>query len=415
MAYIESFKIYGLAGRQKPIARTLHREVNIFWGLNGTGKTALLKLLNSALSNRLPILRGVPFDRAEVVFWSTDHQAKIQRTLSADSMTLNSDSYDDDDDFDTPGLRLEPAGDGLWREVADAQNTRAKSWTSTLLEGEIGTPRRTPRGTIRRATIDANFRHAYLPISRLSQATRGYTGVSTSQAIDDAFLDDDFASQVRMRWSTYNTEALARIRGIQQQGLASILALLFGGSTTGSATSFDSVSGKDAYDLVREFLREQAITLRVGEREFLRRYDQQGELRDVVASIQDVTQDVDEALRPQNEFQHAIETFYSGNKRLILDNARTARNGLRVEVNGAPVALQSLSSGEKQLLRLMLEVLAAENATVMIDEPELSMHVDWQQRLVTSMRRINPSCQLLFATHSPEIMADLPDEYVFEL
>jgi putative hydrolase of the HAD superfamily len=59
--------------------------------------------------------------------------------------------------------------------------------------------------------------------------------------------------------------------------------------------------------------------------------------------------------------------------------------------------------------------LAADDSTVMIDEPELSMHVDWQQVLVASMRRVNPDCQLLLATHSPEVMADVADDKVFEL
>ena len=43
------------------------------------------------------------------------------------------------------------------------------------------------------------------------------------------------------------------------------------------------------------------------------------------------------------------------------------------------------------------------------------MHVDWQQVLVAAMKRVNPDCQLLLATHSPEVMADVADKYVFEL
>jgi len=85
------------------------------------------------------------------------------------------------------------------------------------------------------------------------------------------------------------------------------------------------------------------------------------------------------------------------------------------QIDGTNIPLQSLSSGEKQLLRLMLETLAAGSSTVMIDEPELSMHVDWQQVLVAAMRRVNPECQMLLATHSPEVMAEVADENVFEL
>ena len=51
----------------------------------------------------------------------------------------------------------------------------------------------------------------------------------------------------------------------------------------------------------------------------------------------------------------------------------------------------------------------------MIDEPELSLHPDWQKGLVGSMRRVNPEAQFLLATHSPELMIDVDDDCVFEL
>jgi len=51
----------------------------------------------------------------------------------------------------------------------------------------------------------------------------------------------------------------------------------------------------------------------------------------------------------------------------------------------------------------------------MIDEPELSLHVDWQRRLVENMTLLNPSAQYIFATHSPEIMADVDDSKIFRL
>ena len=51
MAYVEEFTISGLAGHEKPVHRKLDRHINIFWGLNGTGKTSLLKILHGALRN----------------------------------------------------------------------------------------------------------------------------------------------------------------------------------------------------------------------------------------------------------------------------------------------------------------------------------------------------------------------------
>jgi len=43
------------------------------------------------------------------------------------------------------------------------------------------------------------------------------------------------------------------------------------------------------------------------------------------------------------------------------------------------------------------------------------MHIDWQHRLLSSLQQLNPAMQLVAATHSPEIMADLPDDKIFRL
>ena len=48
------------------------------------------------------------------------------------------------------------------------------------------------------------------------------------------------------------------------------------------------------------------------------------------------------------------------------------------------IPLEALSSGEKQLLQLLLECLAAGANPILIDEPELSLHVDWQTDLLAT-------------------------------
>lgn len=67
-----------------------------------------------------------------------------------------------------------------------------------------------------------------------------------------------------------------------------------------------------------------------------------------------------------------------------------------------------LSSGEKQLLIQFLEVLLQENRSVIFiaDEPELSLHITWQEKLLKAIRDLNQNAQLIVATHSPDIVAD---------
>jgi len=143
---------------------------------------------------------------------------------------------------------------------------------------------------------------------------------------------------------------------------------------------------------------------------FTSRYGKQKELRDIVDKIQEVMADIDSALEPQRDFEKLIGELFSGNKTVAFEP-----RGLRVMVNDEKIPLESLSSGEKQLMQILLEVMAGGVNAVIIDEPELSMHVDWQNRLVASMRTVNPESQLVLATHSPEVMANLDEKYIFQL
>ena len=79
------------------------------------------------------------------------------------------------------------------------------------------------------------------------------------------------------------------------------------------------------------------------------------------------------------------------------------------------IGIDLLSSGEKQLLRLLIECLGAQGDCIVIDEPELSLHIDWQNDLIEAMRVVNPNLQIILATHSPEIMDDFDDKNIFRL
>jgi predicted ATP-dependent endonuclease of OLD family len=65
-----------------------------------------------------------------------------------------------------------------------------------------------------------------------------------------------------------------------------------------------------------------------------------------------------------------------------------------------------LSSGEKQLLIILLTVLLEENQhyVLLMDEPEISLHVEWQQKLVDIIRQLNPNAQIILTTHSPAVI-----------
>ena len=65
-----------------------------------------------------------------------------------------------------------------------------------------------------------------------------------------------------------------------------------------------------------------------------------------------------------------------------------------------------LSTGEKQLLLILLMVFNTEKKECIffMDEPDLSMHVDWKEKFVSTLRKINPNMQLIIATHAPSLI-----------
>jgi predicted ATPase len=82
--------------------------------------------------------------------------------------------------------------------------------------------------------------------------------------------------------------------------------------------------------------------------------------------------------------------------------------------SGKALSAQMLSSGEKQLLILLSETLLQRErpAIFIADEPELSLHVLWQERLVASLRMLNPRAQIIAATHSPDIVGALASQAI---
>ena len=79
--------------------------------------------------------------------------------------------------------------------------------------------------------------------------------------------------------------------------------------------------------------------------------------------------------------------------------------------------INELSSGEKQLFlrTLAIKMLEPENSIIMIDEPELSLHPKWQQKIVDVYRKIGRNNQIILATHSPHILGSVEKENIILL
>lgn len=120
-----------------------------------------------------------------------------------------------------------------------------------------------------------------------------------------------------------------------------------------------------------------------------------------------------ELTKPKKLFQDLVDELFTATAKTI---NRTS-NEIFFEQYGETISPYMLSSGEKQILVIMLTALVQENkhCVMLMDEPEISLHIEWQQRLVNIIRTLNPNVQIILCTHSPAIIMDGWADAVIEM
>ncbi len=106
-----------------------------------------------------------------------------------------------------------------------------------------------------------------------------------------------------------------------------------------------------------------------------------------------------------NHFFSIIDSFFQKTNKHIQfteDKNIIFQNGINA------LKINQLSSGEKQLLIILFQVFLQERKPhiLLLDEPEISLHLNWQFKLIETIQTINPNCQLIIATHSPAIFGE---------
>ena len=106
---------------------------------------------------------------------------------------------------------------------------------------------------------------------------------------------------------------------------------------------------------------------------------------------------------PKRRFQDlADELFAETGKKII----RSKNEIMFEQEEGDQLLPYRLSSGEKQMLVILLTVLVQDKqpCVLLMDEPEVSLHIEWQQRIISIIREMNPNAQIILTTHSPAMI-----------
>lgn len=107
------------------------------------------------------------------------------------------------------------------------------------------------------------------------------------------------------------------------------------------------------------------------------------------------------------KFKKIYNEFLSDKKFIGIDN-NSFEPIFELNDTNEKITIDKLSSGEKQIFfkgGSLIQYGENKELIVLIDEPEISMHPEWQQKILRFYRDVNPKAQFIFATHSPHIVS----------
>ncbi len=399
MAHITSIKIGGLLGRPNPIEITFKRDVNIFFGENGCGKSTLLRILHAALERNETLLEALPVSYAEVNIYSIHEDKIFKHAWERKSKEVKKTALGHIKSRQTNFL-----------ELFETENTPLRSIDTAITSDKHGW-RITPAPSLE--VSKTRWAHKFLPTTRLyvnDEIAR--TNPAARMQVSEAGLEEAFIESVNRTWLLYYSQTLQEVRKIQEEGLRAVLSSVIGSNNKKEAKQNGNPA--EAYERVTRFLSRQPsnTSLSLGTKEsFNKRYAKEVNLRRVVDNLDNIEQRIERAMVPIEQFKDTAKSLLSNGKSLSVSNHQLQV----VLATGRTLSAGSLSSGEKHLLKILLDVMTAGPGSVIIDEPELSMHVDWQSVFVKTVQSLNPQCQLILASHSPEIMAGISDDRIVRL
>ncbi len=107
---------------------------------------------------------------------------------------------------------------------------------------------------------------------------------------------------------------------------------------------------------------------------------------------------------PKKMFQDMVDRLFSDTRKKIDRQS----NEIRFIQGEEILHPYKLSSGEKMILVILLTTLIQDNSpgVLLMDEPEISLHIEWQQKLIALIRELNPNVQIILTTHSPALIME---------
>lgn len=415
MRKIKKVLIEGFWGDRK-VTLDFNDSINFLIGVNGSGKTTIINLIAASLNADFAILDKIQFKNIRIDFFSEDGENQIYIKVEKKEQE------------NSPYSRI------IFNIQSPLEKKLLKFDLNSLEEenlfrthNEIIISHKAMLQSVRQvrrnisAILDEMINLTWLSIHRVNnnysrdREERNFES-SIDKKIND--LSSDLVKYFGVLDKNYSQEA----DGFQKNVLLSLIDDKLN-NTLSHYKDFDSEKEKDA-------LRQVFLLFKLNERDFTSKLEKHfkkfeesrqmlhtknsldisglaslvstGRIHSVVQEWNSLNEKKIAINKPKYTFLQEVNNLFQ-RKEIFINE----RNELFVKSqSGKILTLNQLSSGEKQLLIILGQGLLQENKIhiYIADEPELSLHIEWQEKLVSSIKNINPNAQIIFATHSPDIV-----------
>jgi predicted ATPase len=417
MFRLKNVVIEGFWGEHK-IETDFNHEVNIFIGRNGTGKTTFINLLQAVISVDLDLLFNLQFDTIILNLVDKNKNRKIEVTKRAIELQYKELYYQ----IGTKKFKLPIIPERDLRYLSKRSGRIHPKFFDDIQEIK--------------ASMDELINVSYLSVNRdnvLKDDPRDYRRDEIYNAIDVRL------EELIGRLTSYKLQLETDLTRLSKEFQTDVLkSMLFN-------EEFDNVDINEPVKLDLRSIKaglltayrglgiidenvEKAITNHVAAIEkAAKSINTYIEKRDSPVYPNDVTPlTLLRRTRRINELSSKLESnkkeiFFRLNTYLNLLNEfhdtkdfslkDSKTGGISISKDDTTIPISQLSSGEKQLIILLTEALLQKGKQTLFiaDEPELSLHIEWQRKVISSIRQLNPNSQIIVATHSPEIVGGFKD------
>lgn len=417
-----------------------NKDVSFLVGANGSGKSTAIKLIQAMFCLNFKDLISIPFERIEIIYEErykvkkiNAHKDKICLLVKIDGESehikipkISNDNYLSEEYNSDYYIHIErelltnhtykrirsitpPVFLGLDRKSLGLESDFSDSELSISSRKEMFSHRKVMSGKNRPITgslseallsVQLTLQEQYRKIREFEDRQGSYLrdSILKSSFKFSSFLDFDLTDK-QINWENKRdilkrreeiTDAVRKIGSSDKSLITDI------------GKFFDQVER-----LFQNLSQSESLSI-----EWLLNKAQIDRISEILEVIDDYNEKTEKMYSPINNFLQVMNSFFVDSKKKV--EVDTVGRLFITRTDGKKCNIDILSSGERQLLVLIANVMLNKytniSRVIIIDEPEISLHLKWQEKFSETILAINPETQFILATHSPDIVGEMTDK-----